>query len=119
MCATGSDHGGTERTDTIQGRYSIPGVEAEIQLPLKRFPDTSVSSLIFSWLTPGRASGHQKLAPIPMDTHLDGVFVAAIHFNIRLPFTMPHLVVGHEEIVSYVSIPWAGVDEEMGWMGDS
>ena len=41
------------------------GTDAEIQLPLKRFPDSSVSSLIRTgWL--GWASHHQKLAPIPM-----------------------------------------------------
>ena len=42
----------------------------KINLPLKRFPDSSVSSLICNWLTPGRASGHQKLAPSPMDGQL-------------------------------------------------
>ena len=37
-------------------------MEAEIQLPLKRFPDSSFSSLIpTGWR--GRASHHQKLAP--------------------------------------------------------
>ena len=41
------------------------GTEIEIQLPLKRIPDTSVSSLIRTgWC--GRASCHGKLAPIPM-----------------------------------------------------
>ena len=41
------------------------GREAEIQLPLKRFPDSSVSSLIRTgWC--GRASRHQKFAPIHM-----------------------------------------------------
>ena len=40
----------------------IIGMEAEIQLPLKRFPDSSVSSLIpTGWCR--RASHHQKLAP--------------------------------------------------------
>ena len=39
--------------------------EAEIQLPLKRFPDPCVSSLIpTGWC--GRASHHQKLPLIPM-----------------------------------------------------
>ena len=38
------------------------GTEAEIQLPLKRFPDSSVFSLISTgWC--GKASHHQKLAP--------------------------------------------------------
>ena len=38
------------------------GTEVEIQLLLKRFPDSSVSSLIpTGWC--GRASHHQKLAP--------------------------------------------------------
>ena len=45
-------------------------VEAEIQLLLKRFPNSSVSSLIRSWLMLRRASGHQKLALIPMDSQL-------------------------------------------------
>ena len=48
------------------------GTEAEIQLSLKRFSDSSVSSLI---QTCGRASRHQKLAPIPMvDDWLIGNF---------------------------------------------
>ena len=38
----------------------MPGTEAEIQQQLKRFPDSSVSA----------CSGHQKLAPIPMDRQL-------------------------------------------------
>ena len=44
--------------------------EAEIQLPLKRFPDSSVSSLIpTGWC--GRASHRQKLAPtFPWDRQL-------------------------------------------------
>ena len=46
------------------------GMEAEIQLPLKRVPNSSVSSLIFSCMIPGRASGHQRLAPIPTDSQL-------------------------------------------------
>ena len=29
-----------------------------------------VSSLIYSWLAPGRASGHQKLSQIPRDRQL-------------------------------------------------
>ena len=36
--------------------------EAEIQLPLNSFPNSSICSLIPSWLRPGEASGHQKLA---------------------------------------------------------
>ena len=40
--------------------------EAETQLPLKRLPDSTVSSLICSWLASRRASG-QNLVPIPMD----------------------------------------------------
>ena len=45
--------------------YMNYGTETEIQLPLKRFSDSSVSSLIQTgWC--GRASHHQKLAPIPM-----------------------------------------------------
>ena len=40
----------------------VRGTEAEIQLLLKRFPDSSVSSLIpTGWCR--RASHHQKLAP--------------------------------------------------------
>ena len=40
----------------------IGGTEAEIQLPQKRFPDSSVSSLVpTGWCR--RASHHQKLAP--------------------------------------------------------
>ena len=44
------------------------GTETEIQLPLKRLPDSSVSSLIRTgWCgRASRASCHQKLAPIPM-----------------------------------------------------
>ena len=43
-------------------QISYQGTEAEIQLPLKRFPDSSVSSLIpTGWCR--RASHHQKLAP--------------------------------------------------------
>ena len=30
-------------------------------------PYSSISSLIHSWLMLGRASGHQKVAPLPMD----------------------------------------------------
>ena len=43
-------------------------------IPLKRFPDSSVSSLIRTgWR--GRASHHQKLASIPMGGWLaDGIF---------------------------------------------
>ena len=41
------------------------GTEVEIKLLLMRFPDSSICSLICSWLMPGRASGHHKLAPIP------------------------------------------------------
>ena len=37
---------------------------------LKRFPDPSVFSLIHRRLTPGSASGHQKLALIPLDRQL-------------------------------------------------
>ena len=44
--------------------------EAETELLLKRFPTSSVSSLIISCLTPWRAFGHQKLAPISMDRQL-------------------------------------------------
>ena len=43
---------------------SVPsrGTESEIQLPLKRFPDSSVTSLIpTGWCE--RASHHQKLVP--------------------------------------------------------
>ena len=45
-----------------------------LHLPLKRFPDASVSSLIWiGWC--GRASHHQKLAPILMGGYLaDGDF---------------------------------------------
>ena len=42
--------------------YIYSSREVEIQLPLKRFPDSSVSSLILvGWC--GRASHRQKLAP--------------------------------------------------------
>ena len=34
-------------------------MEAKIQQALKRFPNSSVSSLIRNWLTIGRANGHQ------------------------------------------------------------
>ena len=44
-------------------------MEAEIQLRL-RFPDFSASSLIRSWLMPGRASSFQKIAVKPMDGQL-------------------------------------------------
>ena len=36
---------------------------------VEEISDSSVSLLICSWLMPGRASGHQKLAPSPMDRH--------------------------------------------------
>ena len=36
----------------------IDDKEAEIQLQLKRFQDSSISSLICSWLIQGWASGH-------------------------------------------------------------
>ena len=42
-------------------------MEAEIQLQLKNFPDSNFSFLFRSWLTPEKASSHQKLTPIPMD----------------------------------------------------
>ena len=43
----------------------MSGTEAEIQLLLKMFPDSSVSSLIrTAWC--GRATRHQKLAPLPV-----------------------------------------------------
>ena len=41
--------------------YIVRTKEAEIQLPLKRLLESSVSSLIRSWLASGRASG-QKLS---------------------------------------------------------
>ena len=34
------------------------GTEAEFQLLLKRLPGSRISSLICSWLTPGKASNH-------------------------------------------------------------
>ena len=40
--------------------YGVMVRKWEFQLALKRFPNSSVSSLIWSWLTPGRASDHQK-----------------------------------------------------------
>ena len=42
-------------------------MEAEIRLPLRRFPDCSGSSLIHSWLVLGRASGYQIFSPNTMD----------------------------------------------------
>ena len=48
----------------------IGGTREEIQLPLNRFSDSSRSSLIHSWLMPGRVFGHQNLAAIPMDRQL-------------------------------------------------
>ena len=44
-------------------------MEAETQLPLKRYPDFSVSSLIATGLY-GGASHHHKLVPIPMGEYL-------------------------------------------------
>ena len=41
-------------------------MEAENQLLLKRFPNSSISSLIRNWMTPGMASSHQELVTIPM-----------------------------------------------------
>ena len=44
-------------------------MEAEIQQQ-KKFPNSSIPSLSHSWLTPGRASGHRRLALVPMDRQL-------------------------------------------------
>ena len=56
------------QTGFQENTISADGTEAEIQLPLKRFPDSSVSSLIPAqpaiWC--GRAFHYQKLAPILM-----------------------------------------------------
>ena len=41
------------------------GLKREIQLLLKRFLHSSISSLICSWLMPGRASGHQNSLQYP------------------------------------------------------
>ena len=43
------------------------GTEAEIQIPLKRFSNSSVSSLFRNWLILEGHPGHQNLTPIPMD----------------------------------------------------
>ena len=37
--------------------------QAEIQIPVKQLLDSSLASLIHSWLVSGRVFGHQKLAP--------------------------------------------------------
>ena len=47
--------------------YIVRTTEAEIQLPLKRLPDSSVSSLIRSWLASGRASGQNSSSQLPMN----------------------------------------------------
>ena len=46
--------------------YIVRTTDAEIQLPLKRLPDSSVSFLIRSWLESGRASG-QNLSRLPIN----------------------------------------------------
>ena len=51
-------------------------MEAGIQLPLRRFPDSSVSFLIRNWLMPGRTSGHQKLALLTITSLWPSVIVA-------------------------------------------
>ena len=69
--------------ESIPGKYEIHsnmlqhfhraciGYGGGIQLPLKRFPDSSVSSLILTgWR--GRTSRHQKLAPLPVDGWING-----------------------------------------------
>ena len=51
-------------TYTYSVLYIVRTTEAEIQLPLKRLPDSSVSSLIRSWLASGRASGQNSQLPM-------------------------------------------------------
>ena len=48
----------------------IYSTEVVIQLPLMRFPDSRISSLTCSWLRSEKASGHQKLASIPINRQL-------------------------------------------------
>ena len=60
----------------------LTGTEAEIQLPLKRFPDSSVSSLIpTDWC--GRASHHQNLLQFPwVDNWLMANFPLVVELNL-------------------------------------
>ena len=56
--------------------------EAKIHQLLNRFPDSSISSPIFDWLMPGKASGRLKLAPIPMDRKLpDGAGLLVVELT--------------------------------------
>ena len=80
----------------------------EIKLPRKRFSDSSVSSLIHSWLMPGKAFGHQKLAQIFMKTQLsDGDWSPLV---VELT-----LVKCHQRLVAYPGVdniqPQLGVEE--------
>ena len=58
-------------------------MEAEIQPPLKRFPDSSVSSLIQTgWC--GRVSRHQKLTPIDQYPWVDNWLMAIFSLSGRV-----------------------------------
>ena len=58
------------RTRTRATGFEIISGDHYTTTTTEEFPDSSVSSLMCNWLTPGRPSSHRKLIPISMNRQL-------------------------------------------------